>query len=58
MAGGYARMASPSRISLQRADKSGPLVFRLDAEAMARRKDVKPFPIQPDDVITVPERLF
>ena len=58
MAGGYTRMASPSKIALQRVEQGQPRVLKLDAERMAKEKDTKAVEIRPDDVISVPERIF
>jgi len=58
MAGGYTRLAAPSKVTLQR-NVSGELkVFHLDADAMARDKNNKPFQLLPDDTVTVEERVF
>lgn len=58
MAGGYTRLASPSRVTVQRQEGESLSTMRLDAQAMARNPDTPPFQVLPEDVITVTERLF
>lgn len=55
-AGGYTRIGNARKITVQRTSWSGNEVIRLDAEAMARNKNEKPFEILPDDVIVVGEK--
>lgn len=57
LAGGYTRLGSPSKITVTRIENGAPKVIKLDADAMLRQK-VKPFEIQPDDIITVGEKIF
>jgi protein involved in polysaccharide export with SLBB domain len=58
MAGGYTRSGSPSKISLQRVCDGRPSVVTVDVERMARVKKATPVEIQPDDIITVGEKMF
>ena len=58
MAGGYTRLASPSKVALQRQEGEGSRTVKLDAQAMARDTQTPPFALMPDDVITVGERIF
>ena len=58
MAGGYTRLAAPSKVTLQRNVNGELKVFHLDADAMARDKTNKPFQLLPDDTVTVEERVF
>jgi protein involved in polysaccharide export with SLBB domain len=58
MAGGYTRIGAPSRVTVQRRIKEETKTFKLDAEAMSKDKNVKPFDIQPDDTITIGERIL
>src|SRR5664279_3088579 len=58
MAGGYTRMSSPSKVSLQRVQKGQPVIYPLNADQMSKDKQAKPFEIKPDDIITVGERIF
>jgi polysaccharide export outer membrane protein len=58
MAGGYTRLASPSKVTLQRMENGLPRTIRLDAQAMSRDPNTAPFQVLPDDVISVGERLF
>lgn len=57
-AGGYTRLASPSKVTLQRMENGLPRAIRLDAQAMSRDPNAAPFQVLPDDVINVGERLF
>jgi protein involved in polysaccharide export with SLBB domain len=58
MAGGYTRMGSPSKVSLQRMQKGQPTIYPLNADQMSKDKKTRPFEIMPDDIITVGERIF
>ncbi len=58
MAGGYTRLASPSKVTLQRLENGMVRTILLDAQAMGRDTKKAPFQVLPDDVITVGERLF
>ena len=58
MAGGYTRLASAAKLTLQRQERDGLRVMRVDAQAMARDQSATPFQVLPDDVITVGERIF
>jgi polysaccharide export outer membrane protein len=58
MAGGYTRMGSPSKVSLQRMQNGQPAIYPLNADQMSKDKKAKPFEIMPDDIITVGERIF
>jgi polysaccharide export outer membrane protein len=57
-AGGYAASARDKAVAVNRIVGDKKVVFTVDADAMARNKDAPPFDIQPDDVITIPEKLF
>ena len=52
-AGGFTELANPRKVSVSRGGK----VTVLDAREMFE-KGTKPFKLEPDDIITVPERLF
>ena len=56
IAGGYTRLASPSRIIVKRLN--GDKVFKLDGKRMASDAGTKPFIIEGGDIITIGERLF
>ena len=56
IAGGYTRLANPSRIIVKRIP--GDQVFKLDGKRMASDARTKPFMIQSGDIITIGERLF
>ena len=58
LAGGYTRIGSPSKITLQRMVNGEKKVFKLDAEAMSKDERAKSFEILPDDTITVGEKLL
>jgi len=57
VAGGYAPLADPAKITLKRRVDGKPTVLKLDAKRMARDSSV-PLEIQSGDIITVGERLF
>lgn len=56
IAGGYTRLANPSRITVKRLP--GDRVFKLDGKRMASDAGTKPFIIETGDIITIGERLF
>jgi polysaccharide biosynthesis/export protein len=58
MAGGYTRIGAPWKITLQRVVDGEQKIFKLDADAMSKDKNAKPFEILPDDTITVGEKLI
>ncbi len=58
MAGGYTRIGAPWKITLQRTVDGEQKIFKLDADAMSKEKNSKPFEIAPDDTITVGEKLI
>ena len=58
MAGGYTRIADPSKIVLKRVNTGGEQVIRLNAKAMARDNQSQQFEVNPDDTITVGESIF
>lgn len=58
MAGGYTRLASPSKVTLQRLENGTVRTIRVDAQAMSRDPNTTPFQVLPDDVISVGERMF
>ena len=58
MAGGYTRLAEPSRITVKRTVSSKEVLFQLNARAMAKDSGAQPFEVLPDDTITVGERIF
>ena len=55
MAGGYTRIADPSKITLKHQNQQ---VIRLNAKEMAKDNKIATFEVQPGDVITVGESLF
>ena len=59
MAGGYTKIANPSRVTVKRLEDGGSeRLIKLDAKRMARGGDSSSFYIKPGDVITVAESLF
>ena len=58
LAGGYTRIGSPGKITLQRLENGQNKVYYLDAAAMATDVAAKPFTILPNDSITVLEKMF
>jgi len=58
MAGGYTKIADPSKIMLKRKVGDKESVLRLNAKVMARDASIVAFEIQPGDVVTVGESIF
>jgi len=58
LAGGYNRIANPSKIIVKRRTPGGEEVFRLDAKQMAKGNKVPSFQIHPGDTVVVEESLF
>jgi polysaccharide export outer membrane protein len=60
MAGGYTRIADPSKVTVKRLEgvSGSERVLKLNAKRMARGEDKAAFYIQPGDVISVGESLF
>jgi hypothetical protein len=58
MAGGYTRLGTGRGVSVQRGVGEQKKVFTLNADSMAKDKDVKVFEIEPDDTITIGEKIF
>lgn len=58
MAGGYTRIANPSRVTLMRKTAGKPETFELNAKRMASGNAESAFMVQPGDVITVAESRF
>jgi polysaccharide export outer membrane protein len=58
LAGGYTRIANPSRIVLKRQEGSREVIYKLNAKTMARDESTKRFEVLPGDTITVGESLF
>ncbi len=56
MAGGYSRVASPSKIRIKRNALSEPL--KVDGKKLAKSGEAATFLIQPGDIIEVGESLF
>jgi polysaccharide export outer membrane protein len=59
MAGGYSRLANPSKVTIRRSSSGGTEeIFKVDAKKMARTKVSVPFLLQPGDTVVVEESLF
>ena len=58
MAGGYSRLGTGRGVNVQRGQGADKKTFKLDADAMAKDKDVKIFEVEADDTITIGEKLF
>jgi protein involved in polysaccharide export with SLBB domain len=58
MAGGYTRLGTGRGVTVQRGQGADKQTFKLDADAMAKDKDVKIFEVEADDTITIGEKIF
>jgi polysaccharide export outer membrane protein len=58
MAGGFTRLANPGKITITRTLGGTKKTFVVDGKAAAKDAKTRPIIIQPDDTITVAERLF
>jgi protein involved in polysaccharide export with SLBB domain len=58
MAGGYTRIANPSRVVVKRNEGGIERVYNFNAKQMARTATDSTFRIKPGDVITVAESIF
>lgn len=58
MAGGYTRLGTGRGVTVQRGQGENKQIFKVDADSMAKEKNVKVFEVLPDDVITVGEKIF
>ncbi len=58
MAGGYSRLGTGRGVNVQRGQGADKKTFKLDADAMAKDKDVKIFEVEADDTITIGEKIF
>jgi protein involved in polysaccharide export with SLBB domain len=58
MAGGYTRIADPSKVTLKRKEGGKDKIMHLNAKTMAKDDRIVSFEIQPGDVITIGESLF
>jgi polysaccharide export outer membrane protein len=57
-AGGFSRLANPSKITIKRVVGNREQVFKVDGKKLAGQDGVTPFTVLPGDVITVAESLF
>ncbi len=58
MAGGYSRIANPSKITVKRKVDGRDTIIKLDGKKMANDAGSSRFEIMPGDTISVGERLF
>ena len=58
LAGGYTRVADPSRVIIRRRVNGQDVVLQADAKRLARDVHVQPFFVQPGDRISVAESLW
>ena len=56
MAGGYSRIAKPSKVMIKRANTKESI--KIDAKKMAQSGEATSFMIRPGDVINVEESVF
>ena len=58
-AGGFSRLADKKHVTLKRTNADGkPETFTINAEDLAKGDSTETWPLQPNDVITVPERIL
>jgi polysaccharide export outer membrane protein len=58
MAGGFTQIAARSKVTVTRMNGDKKEIIPVDVKAREKDKNSKPFPIFPDDTITVPESIF
>ena len=58
MAGGYARLANPAKITVKRRDGERDVLFEVNGKDLASARGGKQFSVQAGDTITVGERFF
>ncbi len=58
LAGGYSRIANPSKVVVKRRNAGGEQVFHLDAKQMAKGNTSSAFLLQQGDTVIVEESLF
>lgn len=58
MAGGYTRLGAGNKVTVQRGEGETKKIFKLDADSMAKDKDVNIFEVHPDDAISIGEKIF
>lgn len=58
LAGGYTRLGSPEKVTVRRAVGGQTVIYKLNADAIAKEQNGKLFEIMPDDIVFVGERTF
>jgi polysaccharide export outer membrane protein len=57
-AGGYTRLADPSKIRVKRLNGDKEAIIKLNAKSMANERETASFEVKPGDIITVGESFF
>jgi len=58
-AGSFNRLADKKHVTLKRTNADGkPVTFTINAEDLSKGDSTETWPLQPNDVITVPERIL
>jgi len=58
IAGGFTRLASPSKVTIQRSEQGKVTTYKVNAETGGKDNRGAQFRILPDDTITIGTRLF
>jgi protein involved in polysaccharide export with SLBB domain len=58
LAGGYTKIADPSKVTVKRQGEQGETILKLNAKKMAGGSDKSTFMIKAGDIITVGESIF
>jgi len=58
LAGGYTKIADPSKVTVKRQDEQGEKILKLNAKKMAGGSEKSTFMIRAGDIITVGESIF
>ena len=58
MAGGYSRIANPSKITIKRSTNGEQTIYKIDGKDMLNKEATERFQVMPGDTILVGERIF
>jgi polysaccharide export outer membrane protein len=58
MAGGYTRLANPSKITVKRVEGGHEVILKVDGKELANGHGAKGFRVRAGDTVTVGERIF
>jgi polysaccharide export outer membrane protein len=59
MAGSFTRLANKQKVTLKRVQPDGAYkTYTINADDLTKGDSAEDWPLQPDDVITVPERIL